>query len=172
MFSLEESAKSFATGAHGAINQRRKFTNEPYIVHPGFVAAIVKSVAPHDPAMIAAAWLHDVVEDTGVSIDQIRGSFGTDVADLVGWLTNVAKPEDGNRAARKAINRAHSAAAPARAQTIKMADVIDNCRNVADLDPDFAAIYLPEKATLIDALVLADPALIAQAKAFVEVAVV
>ncbi|MDR3461719.1 MAG: HD domain-containing protein [Beijerinckiaceae bacterium] len=164
--SLEDRARSFATAAHESIDQRRKWTDEPYIVHPTAVAEIVRSVK-HDEAMIAAALLHDVVEDTGVPIAEIEDMFGSDVAELVGWLTDVATPADGDRATRKALNRAHSAAAPARAQTIKVADVIDNSRTVAALDPEFARVYLPEKAALVEVLDKADSALTAMAKAYI-----
>lgn len=163
MSALEAAARAFATEAHASIDQRRKYTGEPYIVHPAAVAEIVRSV-PHDEAMLAAAWLHDVVEDTPVEPAKIRDEFGSDVAELVGWLTDVSRPEHGNRAARKAIDRAHSAAAPARAQTIKLADLIDNSRTILVRDRDFARVYVPEKEALLDVLVLADPTLVARAK--------
>lgn len=160
---LEAAARAFATAAHASIDQRRKWTGEPYIVHPAAVAGIVRSV-PHDDAMLAAAWLHDVVEDTPVTASGIAMAFGHDVAGLVAWLTDTSRPEDGNRKTRKAIDRAHSAAAPARAQTIKVADLINNSRSILVRDRDFARVYVPEKEALLDVLVLADPALIAQAK--------
>ena len=74
MTELETRARLFATAAHAAVGQLRKYTHEPYIVHPAEVASIVKTVA-HTEAMIAAAWLHDTVEDTGVSIELIRAEF-------------------------------------------------------------------------------------------------
>jgi (p)ppGpp synthase/HD superfamily hydrolase len=80
---LERCALEFATTAHASINQRRKYTGEPYIVHPIAVAELVRSV-PHTPEMIAAAYLHDVVEDTPVTIEEIREEFGPQVAELVG----------------------------------------------------------------------------------------
>ncbi|VDZ55823.1 bifunctional (p)ppGpp synthetase II/ guanosine-3',5'-bis pyrophosphate 3'-pyrophosphohydrolase [Serratia odorifera] len=60
---LVERARRYATKAHAAIDQRRKYTNAPYIVHPQAVVEIVRSV-PHTDEMLAAAWLHDTVEDT------------------------------------------------------------------------------------------------------------
>ena len=99
-------AMIFATAAHEAVGQKRKYTGEPYIVHPAEVAMITIRLKG-TPEMVAAAWLHDVVEDTQVSIDVVKMLFGDHVADLVGWLTDVSKPEDGNRAARKAIDRQH-----------------------------------------------------------------
>jgi (p)ppGpp synthase/HD superfamily hydrolase len=141
----------FATREHWKAQNKRKYTGDPYIVHPRMVASIVRSV-PHTSEMVAAAWLHDVVEDTPVSLAQIKFEFGDTVADLVGWLTDVSKPGDGNRAARKAIDRAHIAQAPKEAKTIKLADLIDNTRSITAHDPDFALIYLREKADLLEVL--------------------
>ena len=160
---LEDSARLFATAAHASIDQRRKYIDEPYIVHPAAVAEIVRSV-PHDEAMLAAAWLHDVVEDTPVRQCDVHNAFGWDVAELVAWLTDVSRSEDGNRKVRKAIDRAHSAAAPARAQTIKVADLIDNSRTILVRDLNFAQVYVREKEALLDLLTLAEPTLIARAK--------
>lgn len=162
---IAQSALSFAVKAHAG--QIRKYTGEPYIVHPIAVADIVRTVA-HDEAMIAAALLHDVVEDCGVPFVDILDAFGRDVSDLVSWLTDVSRPSDGNRAARKAIDREHIAKAPARAQTIKLADLIDNTKTIVDRDPNFARVYIREKESLLDVLTLADPALIAIAKAQLE----
>jgi (p)ppGpp synthase/HD superfamily hydrolase len=144
----------FATAAHEAVGQKRKYTGEPYIVHPAEVAMITIRLKG-TPEMVAAAWLHDVVEDTQVSIDVVKMLFGDHVADLVGWLTDVSKPEDGNRAARKAIDRQHIADAPKEAQLVKLADLISN--TVSINDPDFAKIYLKEKALLLDAMTKIDP---------------
>ncbi|VFS46676.1 HD domain-containing protein [Budvicia aquatica] len=81
MNSLEQRAKAFATQVHQNANQLRKYTNAPYIVHPAAVAELVRSV-PHSPEMIAAAWLHDTVEDTQVTLDDIAQRFGTVVCRL------------------------------------------------------------------------------------------
>lgn len=160
---LEHRARLFATAAHAAVGQLRKYTFEPYIVHPAEVAEIVRSV-PHTEAQLAAAWLHDVVEDTGVSIELIREEFGREVADLVGWLTDVSRPDHGNRAARKAIDRAHTAAAPAEAQTVKLADLISNTRSIVEHDPKFAVTYLQEKRLLLEVLTRGDQGLLARAR--------
>lgn len=160
---LEQQARDFASYHHAAINQRRKYTDEPYIVHPAAVADLVRSV-PHTEAMLCAAWLHDVVEDTPCTLDEIRGAFGQEIAELVAMLTKVSRPSDGNRAARKAIDLAHMAKASPRAKTIKLADVIDNCSSIVDRDPAFAAVYLPEKAALLDVLREGDPDLYGRAR--------
>ena len=160
---LVERARVFATAAHAAVGQLRKYTFEPYIVHPREVAGIVES-AGGTPEMIAAAWLHDVVEDTGVTIETIREEFGSEVAELVGWLTDVSRPEQGNRAHRKAIDRAHTAAAPGAAQTVKLADLISNTRSIMAHDPEFARVYLAEKRALLEVMTKADPTLMARAR--------
>lgn len=148
---MENRARQFAEAAHGSINQRRKYTGEPYIVHPAAVAELVRSV-PHTPSMIAAALLHDVVEDTPTSLAAIVVEFGVEVALLVDQLTDVSQPHHGNRAARKAIDRAHTANASAAAKTIKLADLIDNSRSILAHDPAFAEVYLAEKALLLEVL--------------------
>jgi (p)ppGpp synthase/HD superfamily hydrolase len=159
---LESRARLFATAAHAAIGQKRKYTGENYVNHPAAVAEIVRSV-PHTESMLAAAWLHDVVEDTAVTIDELRREFGPVVAMLVSDLTDVSCPADGNRAARKAIDRPHTANAIPPSQTIKLADLIDNTRSIVQYDPDFAKVYLAEKALLLEVLREGDPTLWAQA---------
>jgi (p)ppGpp synthase/HD superfamily hydrolase len=163
MTELVERARMFATAAHAAVGQLRKYTFEPYIVHPAEVVQILKT-RPHDPEMVAAAWLHDVVEDTGVSIEVIRAEFGSKVSDLVGWLTDVSRPEQGNRATRKAIDRAHTASAPAEAQTIKLCDLISNTRSIVEHDAEFARVYLAEKRLLLEVMTKADPELMRRAR--------
>jgi len=160
-------AQVYAMAAHAAVKQRRKYTGDPYIVHPAEVAKIVAGVPGATPDMVAAAWLHDVVEDTGCTITDIHMGFGADIAALVGWLTDVSRPEDGNRAKRKAMDRAHSAQAPAEAQTIKLADLISNSRSIMQHDPEFARTYLEEKRLLLEVLTKGDPGLHAEASRYV-----
>ncbi|MEE8311306.1 MAG: HD domain-containing protein [Candidatus Binatia bacterium] len=144
-------AQRFATKAHERIDHRRKYSEEPYDVHLADVARIVASVT-EDEEMIAAAWLHDVVEDTQATLEDLEGEFGEGVAALVENLTDVSRPGDGNRAVRKAIDRRHSAAASPRAKTIKLADLIDNCQDITGNDPGFARVFLAEMATLLEVL--------------------
>jgi (p)ppGpp synthase/HD superfamily hydrolase len=161
---LEERARTFATAAHAAVAQLRKYTNEPYIVHPAEVVDILKTTVEPTEEMIAAAWMHDVVEDTGVTLELVRAQFGDKVADLVGWLTDVSRPDHGNRAARKAVDRAHTAAAPAAAQTIKCCDLISNTRSIVEHDEKFAKTYLAEKRLLLEVMTKADPRLLERAR--------
>jgi (p)ppGpp synthase/HD superfamily hydrolase len=117
--------------------------------------------------MLAAAWLHDTVEDTGVTIVDIQAEFGNEVAELVGWLTDVSTPEQGNRAVRKAIDREHTAMAPAAAATVKLADLIANSRSIIAHDPAFARVYLEEKRMLLEVLSRGDATLMAEARRIV-----
>lgn len=149
MIELVERALKFATVAHR--DQVRKYTGEPYITHPVAVAALVATVTD-DQEVIAAALLHDTVEDTPVTLDTIEDHFGTRVANLVAWLTDVSTKHHGNRATRKALDRAHLALAPAEAQTIKLADLIDNTGSIVEHDKAFAKVYLQEKNALIEVL--------------------
>jgi (p)ppGpp synthase/HD superfamily hydrolase len=160
-------AQVFAIAAHSAVKQVRKYTSEPYYVHPAEVARIVAGVPGSTPDMVAAAWLHDVVEDTGCTYTDIHMNFGIDIATLVGWLTDVSRPEDGNRAVRKAIDRAHSADAPAEAQTIKLADLISNSKSIMAHDPAFARTYLEEKRLLLEVMTKGDRGLHALASSYV-----
>jgi (p)ppGpp synthase/HD superfamily hydrolase len=141
-------AQQFATGKHAEINHVRKYTGEPYIVHPQEVAEIVKSV-PHTDEMVAAAWLHDTVEDTNTTIDEIEREFGLKVMVYVRGLTDVSKPEDGNRVYRKYLDRMHSANQLPCVMTIKLADLISNSYSITDHDPNFAKIFLSEKRLIL-----------------------
>ncbi|EIC85639.1 HD domain-containing protein [Serratia sp. M24T3] len=163
MSSLVDKARRYASKAHASIDQRRKYTNDPYIVHPQAVADIVSSV-PHSEEMLAAAWLHDTVEDTSTTLDDISNHFGSQVAELVGMLTNVSVNCAGNRIEKKNLDRYHSAKASADAKTIKLADLIDNLRSLVTHDPDFAKTYLIEKRLLLAVLKEGDPTLWRQAE--------
>jgi (p)ppGpp synthase/HD superfamily hydrolase len=165
MSALVQKAKEFATCAHEG--QVRKYTGVPYIVHPIEVMEIIKTVK-HDDTMLAAALLHDVVEDTDYTINEIRAEFGEDVSCLVADLTDVSKPADGNRETRKAKDRAHSAAASPSAQTVKLADLISNSVDIIKNDPGFAKTYMAEKFLLLGVLTDGDPILFERALKLVD----
>jgi guanosine-3',5'-bis(diphosphate) 3'-pyrophosphohydrolase len=157
---IVEKARAFATQAHEG--QVRKYTGVPYIVHPIEVMEIVRTVA-HDDAMLAAALLHDVVEDTDITIEDVETEFGADVASLVSDLTDVSNPEDGNRKLRKALDREHSAKSSARAQTVKLADLISNSMDIVKHDPAFAKFYIQEKLLLLGVLTRGNQTLLTRA---------
>lgn len=149
-------AMTYAKTAHRG--QVRKYTDEAYISHPFAVAGLVLSVTD-DSEMIAASLLHDVVEDTDATIEHIFNGFGQRVSELVENLTDPSMPMDGNRAARRAIDREHTAGANPDAKTIKLADLIDNTRTIVALDPKFAKVYMAEKKLLLDVLKEGDSSL-------------
>lgn len=148
---IVDKARYFATAAHAAVGQKRKYSDDDYIVHPIRVANLVKQYGGTD-AMIAAAYLHDVVEDTDVTMDTITSLFGSVVASLVKDLTDVSKPSDGNREARKTIDRQHLAQASADAQFVKCADIIDNSWDIAENDPKFWPVYRREMIQVLDSM--------------------
>lgn len=174
MSNLVKRAALAARHWHG--EQKRKYTGAPYWTHPAQVAAIVSGV-PHTDEMLAAAWLHDVLEDTDCPANILRADFGEVVYDYVSRLTDTPKVIQGgfaktlirlNRAERKAIDRAHLRIAPPEVKTVKLADLIDNSGSIQKYDPDFAVTYLAEKRLLLDeALKGGDPSLWARADAIV-----
>lgn len=162
---LEISAAKFAAQCHKGMF--RKYFNGPlpypYIVHPAAVADIVRSVK-HTDEMLAAAWLHDVVEDCNITLSSINEMFGNLVANYVASLTDVAIPSDGNRKIRFKINCDHSAAGCPESQTIKMADIIHNSYRMFQYAPKFAETNFKEHEQLFSSLSKADPILLKFAK--------
>ena len=161
---LINKAKMLAGKAHEG--QFRKYSGMPYIVHPIEVATIVQSV-DHTDEMIAAALLHDVVEDTDYSFEDIANEVSPKVAELVKGLTDVSNPQDGNRKIRKAIDKDHLAEQNAEVQTIYLADVISNSQDIKANDPKFAKVYIEEMKALLEVLTKGDNTLYAKAKEIV-----
>lgn len=149
---MEEEAREFARQAHEG--QYRKYKNEEYIEHPIRVARLVKTV-PHSPEMVCAAYLHDVVEDTAVVMEEIQQRFGDKIAELVKELTDVYVKKNYphlNRKNRKEKEVERLSEISPEAKTIKLADVIDNTRDIVLNDPNFARKYVPEMEALVEAL--------------------
>tara|TARA_R110000868_G_scaffold123094_2_gene326228 strand:+ start:879 stop:1493 length:615 start_codon:yes stop_codon:yes gene_type:complete len=157
-------AMMFAREAHK--NQRRKYTNNPYVDHLAEVCGIAMTCGwsypnIHPDQFMAVCWLHDCVEDCGVEIQEIDDLFGTTVAIGVSGLSDL---ETGNRAERKAKSRERLAACSGWIQTIKCADLISNTSSIVQHDPKFAVTYLEEKRLLLDVMTKADPKLLAIAR--------
>jgi (p)ppGpp synthase/HD superfamily hydrolase len=141
-------AALFAEFAHRG--QARRFTASPYIEHPRRVASYAARLGLSDEA-IAAAFLHDVVEDCDVKLPELADSFGSKVAAYVDMLSDLQDPEkDGNRAERKKryFDRLQTyldehyklpgnPIKPDEVITVKTLDIIDNARSLAGEDPDF-----------------------------------
>ena len=118
-----DKAIAVATAAHKG--QTRKGSNLPYIVHPMEAMSIVATES-EDQEMLAAAALHDVVEDTSITMDELRAMFGDRVADMVGADSNPPHREGDTWYSRKqeAIDRL--AAASRDAQMVAMGDKLSN----------------------------------------------
>jgi (p)ppGpp synthase/HD superfamily hydrolase len=150
--SLRSKAMRFAEEAHRGVT--RRYTGEPYVTHPFNVAMLV-STATADEEVVAAALLHDVLEDTAVSLDEITAAFGPRVAALVVEVTDVytaKRHPDLNRVSRKALERERLATVSNEAKTIKLADLVDNTGSIMTHDPNFGRVYLKEKELLLEAL--------------------
>ncbi len=143
---LEVRACVFAHAAH--LGQRRRYIDEPYIEHPRRVAEMARAAGCSAPAL-AAAWLHDVMEDCGVSSDAIAEQFGRQVAEMVADLTKCDDPALPRRQ-RKQLDRERLAKACDDSQTVKLADILDNAPSIIGSDPDFARVYVCEIDALLD----------------------
>jgi guanosine-3',5'-bis(diphosphate) 3'-pyrophosphohydrolase len=142
----------YADTAHRAAGQVRKYTGRPYIEHPKAVAALA-TLTCATPEMVAAALLHDVVEDTGVTEADLREEFSPAVVDLVMELT---EPDDDehwggwhnrpNRKTRRALEAERRATISPEGQTLTVCDAIANAYDMVDVcpDKDFARVYLSE----------------------------
>lgn len=158
---LVKRADAFAAKAHEG--QKRKYTGEPYIVHPRAIAELLAE-AGLDDEVIAAGLMHDVIEDCDVTVEEIRAEFGDRIARLVFEVTDVSRREHGKRAARKALDRAHVAKASPEGKSIKLADIIDNTKTIVR-DPGFAPVYMGEMRLLLPHLADGNAALFERAKA-------
>ncbi len=156
-------ARAFAEAAHRKKDQRRKYSGEPYEVHLIDVAAIVATVT-QDERTLAAAYLHDVVEDTDVTLAEVEAEFGPEVAELVENLTDISRPQDGNRTRRKELDRQHLAQARPEAKTVKLADIISNAPDIAKHDAGFGRVYVKEAEALLTVLKEGDSTLYQRAE--------
>ena len=164
-YTIVDLADAFANAAHASIQQTRKYSGEPYINHPRQVRQILldHATGPVLPEQELAAILHDVVEDTGVTQELVDQVFGPLIGRLVENLTDISKPTDGNRRTRKALDLAHTAKSDPLAKSVKLADLVANARDITTQDPDFARVWLREKAALLEVLGDGDPGLLALA---------
>lgn len=149
-------AEELARRAHGEIDHRRKFTEEPYIIHPQEVAQRVREDGGSLEA-VAAAWLHDTVEDTNLTIEEIELVCGSRVASLVWHLTDHALAAAGNRATRQKINNEHLARGDREVHLIKRADILNNLESLVQHDPKFARVWIEEKLVQSAFLLHLDP---------------
>jgi (p)ppGpp synthase/HD superfamily hydrolase len=141
---IDEKARDFAIKAHG--NMTRKFSNVLYINHPIEIAARLKTFNV-DRSIIAAAYLHDVVEDTNVKIDVIYDTFGEEVANLVKEMTSdkvLAKQIGKAIYLTERINHMSS-----QARLLKLADRENNVKGLQEDPQDFALRYAEETSYIL-----------------------
>lgn len=176
MESILEQVRDYADQAHG--NQMRKYTPDRYIVHP---IRVMELCRPHLASLpvLAAALLHDVLEDTPVTKEEmhrfLRLTMPPADADrtlqLVVELTDVYVKADypyWNRKKRKQHERDRIKQTSADAQTIKYADILDNCREIVAHDPQFAPLFLRECRQILQVIPRGNPELYDRAKAAVQ----
>lgn len=131
-----ERAYRFAKEAHRGARRR---SGEPYIMHPIAVARIVIEELGLGSTSICAALLHDVVEDTDYTTEDIRAAFGSKIADLVEGMTKISGGIFGDKAVVQAENFRKlllSMSADIRVVLIKMADRLHNMRTLGSLPPE------------------------------------
>lgn len=152
-----EDAVDFSRQAHG--EQKRKYTGEPYTNHTEDVAREVSKYTD-DLDVVRAALLHDVVEDTGVPLSEIRAKFGDRVADIVSDLTDVYTKEnypDLNRKSRKILEHNRLSKASDEAKLIKTADILNNADDISMHDKSFSKTYLVEAKDLLGKIKIKSP---------------
>lgn len=133
---LERLTAAFRLAQKAHQNQKRK-TGEPYILHPIAVANIAAEELMLDVNPVMAAFLHDVVEDTSYTIEDIRSQFGDDVAFLVDVVTK--RKKDKYRSTKQIDNfrqMLDSFQYDIRAMLIKLADRLHNMRTLSSMRPD------------------------------------
>ncbi len=131
-----ERAYRFAKAAHKGARRR---SGEPYILHPIAVARIVISELGLGSTSICAALLHDVVEDTEFTRDDIEANFGAKIADIVEGLTKISGGIFGTHASLQAQNFRKlllSMSTDIRVVLIKMADRLHNMRTLGSMRPE------------------------------------
>jgi guanosine-3',5'-bis(diphosphate) 3'-pyrophosphohydrolase len=171
-----EKVKAFATKAHG--DQRRKYTPEPYIVHPIRVMELCRKHTASLP-ILSAALLHDVLEDTQITEEEMHGFLSTImkeeeaaqtlqlVVELTDVYTKAAYPQ-WNRKKRKEKEREHIAQTSAESQTVKYADIIDNSIEIVLHDEEFGPKFLKECKALLAVMPIGNATLYLQAKEVVQ----
>lgn len=136
MDDLEKKAFSLAEVFH----QHQKYGNEPYTKHLKDVVSVLKSFGINDPYLLAAAWLHDAVEDTRLTIETVQQEFGDDVANLVYAVTT---EPDRNRKERNAKTYPKIKAIK-EAVYLKLADRIANVQASIISSPQKFEMYQKE----------------------------
>ncbi len=153
----------FATAAHG--EQKRKYTEEPYIVHPVAVAEKLRMFGFHE-SILCAALLHDVLEDTNVKQHELECEFGPIITRMVVDLTDVYTTDKFpkiRRKERKMLEAYRLWNIQGNSKSIKLADIIDNTPSIMEHGKDFAFIFIKETRELLQVLQGGDQRLMEEA---------
>ena len=129
---IVENAKRFATRAHSGQFLRNR-AKDPFITHPERVVALVEQ-SGGTAGEIAAAWLHDVVEDTQVTLDDIRKKFGDAITEMVDGLTDPPHFAGNPDKIRKAWQAERVISKSASVKRVKIADQTANSYTIG-FDP-------------------------------------
>lgn len=144
---MMERARIFAMKSHEG--QTRKYSGQPYFSHPELVANILKYMTT-DEDLIAAAYLHDVLEDTGVSLQELQRRFGERVAGLVWELTSDSEQIQIMGKAAYLANKMNLMSD--EAFLIKLADRLDNLHDLSAADEEFRNRYLHQTREILHSL--------------------
>jgi len=135
---LDEIDRAFVTADQKHEGQLRK-SGDPYITHPVAVAEILAELGLDQPTLIAAL-LHDTIEDTGYSLDELKSDFGAEVASLVDGVTKLDKLTYGPTAEAETLRKMVIAMSKdVRVLVIKLADRLHNARTWKFVPPESAA---------------------------------
>lgn len=121
-------AASFAADAHGSQMRKTAGKQIPYITHPLRVAERLRRAGVTDQDILCAAVLHDVVEDTPISLEQVTTRFGPRIA---GFVSEVTDNKSLPKVARKLAQIEHAPHMSVESRLVKMADKIDNLSSFA-----------------------------------------
>ncbi|HML28804.1 MAG TPA: HD domain-containing protein [Hyphomicrobium sp.] len=132
--------RDFAFAKHEG--QVRRHDSKPYSAHLDGVVNVLREHGYTAPDLIAAAFLHDTLEKSETTVEELVENFGMPVAELVFWLTD---SEKGSREARALQAAWRLSRAPWNAKLIKLADIIDNGSAIITYNPDFGPEFLEEK---------------------------
>lgn len=167
MESVLDQVKQFADKAHGV--QMRRYSPDRYIVHPERVMNTVRNYN-NEVSVLSAALLHDVLEDTATTREEMLSFLKTVMAPheaqrtlmIVEELTDIYTKNEyphWNRRKRRTKEAERLGNASKEAQTVKYADIIDNCPEIVREDPDFAERYISECTKIVQLMTKGDTAL-------------
>lgn len=164
MDSMRYKALDFAVRKHSG--QFRRGSGVPYVTHCIEVARKVEPVLGSTDTFCIAL-LHDTLEDTDTSYNELATEFNSSVADGVRWLTNYKADQFRNRSERKRADASRLAKSPWHIQTIKCADMLHNLSDMRETDTEFLPRYTSDCEMILSHLHLCDLSLRGQLLALI-----